>query len=149
MNSATADTPKRPRGRPPGTTAIVMALRQDPKFTPIEHVTRHEISTPEAPPPDHRGGRRPGAGRPPRDPAARASWEAAQADRRVSEGRPERRGGYRPNAGRRKGDAARANETAAELAARHVQEAATLVARHRRELRAFVTRSKLTREAGQ
>lgn len=107
--------------------------------------------TTETPPPDRRGGHRPGAGRPPRDPAARSAWEAKQASRRTAEGRPakpERRGGFRFNSGRRKGDGARANETAMELAARHVQELATVTARFRREQRAWITRNKQTREVG-
>jgi hypothetical protein len=113
-------------------------------------------AVPEALPPvqlDRRGGRRPGAGRPPRDAATRSAWEAAQASRRAVEGKPPKpkdtRGGPRLNAGRRKGDTARANETALELAGRWMQEQATMAARWRREMRAWVTRNKLAREVGQ
>jgi hypothetical protein len=152
-NSATADTPvttqKRPRGRPPGTSAIVMAMRRTAAAN-VPAVSRED--TPPAMLPiqrDHRGGKRQGAGRPPRDPAAREAWEAAQAARRVAVAiEPPvklRRGGARPNGGRRKGTVqARASETALAMAARHLTEVATLVARHRREMRAWITRSKLT-----
>jgi len=85
-----------------------------------------------------RGGYRPGAGRPPRDPQKLAAYAAAKAARRS--GKPGS-GGARPNSGRRKGDGARATEAAQDLAARHVQELATLVARHRREMRAWITRN--------
>ena len=71
----------------------------------------------------------------------------------MAEGKPpkpkRRRGGSRPNGGRRKGDTARANETALELAGRWMQEQQTMAARWRREMRAWVTRNKLAQEAGQ
>jgi hypothetical protein len=124
-----------------------MALRRD-AATATADATE---ATPPVPP-DRRGGRRRGAGRPPRDPAARAAWEAKQQDRRTAEGRPpkpERRGGHRPNSGRRKGDTSRANETALELAGRWMQEQQTMAARWRREMRAWITRNQQTRDAGQ
>jgi hypothetical protein len=88
------------------------------------------------------------SGGPPRDPAARAAYDAAKAARTADPNRQERRGGYRPNGGRRKGDKARVSETAIELAERHIQELATLTARYRREMRAFVARNKKTQKAG-
>jgi hypothetical protein len=139
INSPTADVEKRRPGRPAGTCAIVLALRRSAPAV-----------APEAPPsmqPDRRGGRRPGAGRPPRDAAARSAWEAKQAARRTAEGKPPKpkdtRGGARLNGGRRKGDTARANETALELARRWMQEQQTMAARWRREMRAWITRNKL------
>jgi hypothetical protein len=138
-NSPTPDADKRPRGRPPGSTAIVMALRRDAALA----------DTPEAVQPmqpDRRGGRRQGAGRPPRDPAARAAWEAQQDARRAAEGKPpkpEHRGGYRPNSGRRRGDGARANETGLTMAARWMREQQTMTSRWRREMRAWIARNKL------
>jgi hypothetical protein len=93
MSNPTAETtpPKRPRGRPPGTTKIALELRRAgaDMHTPIDRITSYLAPTD----PPRRGPGRPRG-------VTKAVMEARRANPAPPKPRKDGRGGARPGAGR-------------------------------------------------
>jgi hypothetical protein len=123
---APAPAPKRPRGRPPGTTKLAMDMRRAgaDAHKPIDTTTSYLAVAPAAP--------RRGPGRP--KGTSRAAMDARRLEAAANPPPPttERRGGYRPGAGLKR--KLLDTETPVQTAARHAQELRTMANRHHREL---------------